>query len=110
VARFRGEAREQLQEWLLDQGYLDDREPLDEAGLRQRVLGALAAHAAAPATSDPTEGGAAARFAEADTEALLREAELLTRWWDVGVGSSEGGDAQSRLTTRSESSTNPDRS
>ncbi len=115
VARFRGEAREQLQEWLLDRGYLDDRAPLDEAALRQRVLGALAAHASARGSaSDPAAANGAGASAEGSAEALLREAERLTRWWGVGVvagdGAEDGAVGQSRLTTRSESSTNPERS
>jgi len=79
VARFRVDAREQLREWLLDHGYLDDRPALDEAGLRQRVLGALAAHGAAP--SAPSDGGA---------EDLLNEAERLTRWWSVAASAGAG--------------------
>jgi len=118
VARFRGDAREQLREWLLDHGYLDERAALDEAGLRQRVLGALAAHAPAPgapshpaaAAATATSASDAATYADGDTEALLLEAELLTHWWSVGVGAGDGEVDRGRLTTRTESSTNPERS
>jgi hypothetical protein len=96
VARFRNEARDQLKDWLLDHGYLDDRPVLDEAGLRQRLLEALAQHG----TSSGAEG--------VDAAALLDEADRLTRWWSVAVGA--GGPFQSRLTTRRESSANPSRS
>ena len=75
VVRFRNDAREQLREWLLDHGYLDDRPALDEAGLRQRVLAALAAQGAA----------AGDLSGERAREDLLEEAERLTRWWSVAV-------------------------
>jgi exonuclease SbcC len=55
VERFRESNREQLAEWLLEQGYLDERERLPAEALRNRVSSALAR---------PAEAGAGAEVLE----------------------------------------------
>ncbi len=51
VPRFWGRNRQRLEEWLRENGYLGDAEPLDERGLERRVAMALSAHGAPPDTS-----------------------------------------------------------
>lgn len=41
IDRFRTDKREQLAQWLEDQGYLDNREPMDESTITLRVASAL---------------------------------------------------------------------
>ncbi len=70
VSRFQSKARDQLEAWLADSGYLDDRPALDEGALRQQVLAALA--------DEPAD-------ADAARDELLNEADELTRWLVVGI-------------------------
>ena len=48
VPRFWGRNRQRLEEWLRENAYLDDAEPLDASGLERRVAMALTAHGASP--------------------------------------------------------------
>lgn len=48
VPRFWGRNRQRLEEWLRENAYLGDAEPLDAHGLERRVAMALAAHGARP--------------------------------------------------------------
>ena len=48
VPRFWGRNRQRLEEWLRENGYLGDAEPLDDRGLERRVAMALTAHGAPP--------------------------------------------------------------
>jgi DNA repair exonuclease SbcCD ATPase subunit len=58
VNRFRTDKCDALREWLLEQGYLDEREPLTKNNIERRVLATLAA-------------------GQKDSQAALREAQLL---------------------------------
>ena len=51
VPRFWGRNRQRLEEWLRENDYLDEGEPLDARGLERRVAMALTAHGAPPETS-----------------------------------------------------------
>ena len=51
VPRFWGRNRQRLEEWLRENDYLGDAEPLDARGLERRVAMALTAHGAPPETS-----------------------------------------------------------
>ena len=48
VPRFWGRNRQRLEEWLRENAYLGDAEPLDDRGLERRVAMALTAHGAPP--------------------------------------------------------------
>ena len=48
VPRFWGRNRQRLEDWLRENAYLDDAEPLDASGLERRVAMALTAHGASP--------------------------------------------------------------
>ena len=66
VPRFRDRSRQQLEEWLGENAYLDEADPLDARGLERRVALALAAHGSPP-------------------EAPLAEAETLARSMAAGL-------------------------
>ena len=51
VPHFRGRKRQRLEEWLRENAYLGDAEPLDRGGLARRVAMALTAHGASPEDS-----------------------------------------------------------
>ena len=51
VPRFWGRNRQRLEEWLRENAYLGDAEPLDARGLERRVAMALTAHGAPPESS-----------------------------------------------------------
>ena len=51
VPRFWGRNRQRLEEWLRENAYLDDAEPLDTRGLERRVAMALTAHGSPPEPS-----------------------------------------------------------
>lgn len=80
VARYRAKDRDQLRDWLEQHGYLADRAPLDEAGLRQQVVAALAR-----AATGPGDGPPAATPAARDPDALLTEGTALARWLTAGI-------------------------
>ena len=48
VPRFWGRNRQRLEEWLRENDYLGDADPLDAHGLERRVAVALTAHGASP--------------------------------------------------------------
>ena len=66
VRRFRGQSRQQLEEWLREHAYLDEADPLDAHGLERRVALALTAHGSPP-------------------EVSLAEAETLARSMAAGL-------------------------
>ena len=48
VPRFRDQSRQRLEEWLRENGYLGDADPLDAHGLERRVAMTLTAHGSPP--------------------------------------------------------------
>ncbi|HEX7005247.1 MAG TPA: AAA family ATPase [Trueperaceae bacterium] len=76
---FRESNKEQLAEWLLDHGYLDERETLDPAALRQHVAAQLSTRAGRVLSDDGLD--------------LFALATEISNWLEAGVSSGGRGQA-----------------